>query len=106
MTLGTEERAVLESWVRAVSTEQRMALRARIVLRAAAGESTAAIARGLAVRAATVSKWRTRFVRQRLAGLHDAPRPGKPGPLHAGDGASCAGDAGPATGHGVRQLER
>jgi transposase len=78
VTLGTEERAVLESWVRAASTEQRMALRARIVLRAAAGESTAAIARGLAVRAATVSKWRTRFVRQRLAGLHDAPRPGKP----------------------------
>jgi len=69
---------VLESWVRAATSEQRLALRARIVLAAAGGESTTAIAQEVAVRTATVSKWRTRFAERRLAGLQDAPRPGKP----------------------------
>ena len=76
--LDSQEQAVLEGWVRAATTEQRLALRARIVLAAAAGESTTAIARELAVRTATVSTWRTRFAHKRLAGLRDAPRPGKP----------------------------
>jgi len=78
ITLDSEERAVLEGWRRATTTEQRLALRARIVLEAAAGKSTTGIARGLQVRPATVSNWRTRFAQSRLAGLGDAPRPGKP----------------------------
>jgi transposase len=76
--LDSQERTVLESWVRAATSEQRLALRARIVLAAATGESTTAIAKELAVRNATVSNWRTRFAQKRLAGLRDAPRPGKP----------------------------
>ena len=52
--------------------------RARIVLGAAAGNATKEIAFTLHVRPATVSKWRTRFAKHRLAGLADAPRPGKP----------------------------
>lgn len=74
--LRAEDRAVLEGWVRASTTEQRLALRARVVLAAAAGRATEQIARAEAVRAATVSKWRTRFAAHGLGALQDAPRPG------------------------------
>ena len=67
---------MLETWARAAKAEQRLALRARIILAAAAEQSTHAIAQALRVRPATVSKWRTRFAGERLAGLQDAPRPG------------------------------
>ena len=76
--LTDEERRTLETWLRNPTTEQRLAQRARIVLEAAAGKATKEIAASLHVRPATVSKWRTRFFQHRLAGLGDAPRPGKP----------------------------
>lgn len=75
--LSEGEREQLESWVRRTTTEQRMVQRARIVLESAAGKTTKEIARNLRLRPATVSKWRTRFSRQRVVGLADAPRPGK-----------------------------
>ena len=76
--LTEEERATLERWVRGTSTEQRFVQRARIVLEAAAGSTTKDVASKLQTRAATVSKWRTRFAKHGLSGLADAPRPGKP----------------------------
>src|SRR5579864_7207053 len=74
--LSGADRAELEGWVRASTAEQRLVLRARIVLAAAAGTPTARIARVQRVRPATVSKWRTRFAARGLAGLQDDPRPG------------------------------
>ncbi len=74
--LGEEDRTKLERWVRSAKTEQRMALRARIVLAAAEGRGNKAIAEALRLRPATVSKWRVRFARAGLVGLFDAPRPG------------------------------
>ena len=76
--LNEDERDTLETWVRRSTTEQRMVQRARMVLEAAAGKTTKEIAILLQVRPATVSKWRTRFARDRTAGLADAPRSGKP----------------------------
>lgn len=76
ISLSPEERATLQHWVRASSTEQRFAERARFILAAADGDSTTAIAERYHVRPATVSKWRTRFADQGLEGLQDAPRPG------------------------------
>lgn len=76
--LGPDERRTLQAWVRAGKTERRYAERARIVLAAAKGETTQAIAQRLGVRPATVSKWRTRFATERIAGLDDAPRAGAP----------------------------
>lgn len=76
--LSAEERDTLETWVRKSTTEQRMVQRARMVLEAAAGKTTKEVAALLQVRPATVSKWRTRFARGRVAGLADASRPGKP----------------------------
>jgi transposase len=73
--LRPEDRGALEGWVRATTTEQRLARRARIVLAAAAGTATRiAVTEG--VRPATVSKWRKRYAAQGLRGLQDSPRPG------------------------------
>lgn len=74
--LTAEEELALNQWIRSAKTEQRLVLRSRIILLAAAGTTTRAIARELEVRPATVSKWRTRFAQDRLLGLQDAPRPG------------------------------
>ena len=74
--LGEDDRRTLERWVRSAKTEQRMALRARIILAAADGASNLAIGRAVRVRPATVSKWRGRFAEGALGGLSDAPRPG------------------------------
>jgi transposase len=75
--LSAQERAALVALIR--PTEQaRMLLRARIVLAAADGASNAAIARDLGVCEDTVRKWRCRYARDRLPGLADAHRPGRP----------------------------
>jgi transposase len=74
--LSSAERAVLEARLRAPTTEQRQAFRARIVLLAAAGRSTRSIAREVDTMPRTVSGWRARFAREGLAGLEDKPRPG------------------------------
>jgi len=75
--LKTEEKEILESWVRSSTTEQRMSFRARIILMAGNGMGTNAIAQKLETRPATVTKWRVGFANERLKGLKDSPRPGK-----------------------------
>jgi len=77
-TLEEAEREALERWVRRRKTAQQVALRARIVLRCAEGLANREVAKQLGVHEATVCKWRGRFVRQRLDGLWDEPRPGAP----------------------------
>lgn len=76
IVLSEAEQETLCSWLRAGTSEQRMVERARMILAAAEGIGTNAIARELGTRAARVAKWRTRFARDRLVGLADAPRPG------------------------------
>ena len=78
LVLTDEERQVLDGWARRRTTAQAVALRARIVLQAAAGAANTVIARKEHVTGATVSKWRGRFVTTRVAGLTDEPRPGAP----------------------------
>src|SRR5436309_4642723 len=78
IVLNESEGTTLTTWVRATSTEQRLAERARIVLAAADGQSSTRIARRLRVRRATVSKWRRRFATRGISGLQDAPRSGMP----------------------------
>jgi len=76
--LSRKERAELEARLRAGTTEQRQLLRIRIVLEAAEGWGTRDIARELETTPTTVSLWRGRFARERLAGLEDLPRSGAP----------------------------
>ncbi len=59
-------------------TAQRVALRAKIVLRAAVGQWNQEIAQGLGITGATVGKWRERCRLQGMEGLSDEPRPGAP----------------------------
>lgn len=78
LVLKEDERELLVSWTRRSTSAQAHALRARIVLRSADGLSNQAVAEEFRITAQTVGKWRKRFVRQRIAGLLDEPRPGTP----------------------------
>jgi transposase len=78
VVLSEGEREQLERWARRPKSAQALALRSRIVLGCAAGENNSRLARRLAVSVPTVRKWRRRFAEQRLDGLLDEPRPGRP----------------------------
>ena len=76
--LSDQERAQLEAWARRRTSAQGLAQRSRIVLLAAAGLKNVEIAERVGVRRPMVTKWRNRFAEQRLDGLVDEPRPGRP----------------------------
>ncbi len=73
-----DERQTLERWARRPNSAQVLALRCRIVLACAEGATNTAVAAQLGVSMDTVTKWRARFVTDRLDGLHHEPRPGPP----------------------------
>lgn len=72
------EREILARYVRRGKTSQQLALRARIVLRCAEGLDNQEVARKVGATPHTVGRWRARFVKQRVDGLLDEPRPGAP----------------------------
>jgi transposase len=78
LVLSEEEAETLKQWARRPKTAQALALRSRIVLRCARGGSNIEVAEELGVQRATVAKWRARFLADRLEGLLDEPRPGRP----------------------------
>jgi len=78
LLLTAEEQRELQSLAHRSRSAPALARRARIVLACATGEDNKTVAHRLRTVAATVGKWRTRFVEQRMAGLYDEPRPGAP----------------------------
>jgi transposase len=78
IALSEVEREQLERWARRRKSAQGLALRSRIVLGCAEGENNTRLARRLGVSVPTVRKWRGRFASDRLDGLVDEPRPGRP----------------------------
>jgi transposase len=76
--LDAEQRAELERRVRAGTSFQRDAVRARIILASAAGCKPMGVARRVGVHPRTVERWQARFRRHGVAGLQDKPRPGPP----------------------------
>jgi transposase len=78
LDLTADERQLLTSWVRAGTTPQRLARRARLILGSAAGLGSRALARQERMSRTTVRRWLGRFATQRCAGLQDQPRRGRP----------------------------
>ena len=90
--LTGEEARELRSRAARYTTPHAEVLRAKIVLLAAEGKTNAEIARRLDCSLRTVSLWRKRFFEERLDGLCDRPRPGRPRRFPPGRGRPGEGD--------------
>src|SRR5215218_7903024 len=97
--LSEEERVVLERRARAEKLPFQDVERARIVLYAAQGVHDTEIAARLDTTPGIVGKWRRRFAEQRLEGLKDRPRAGRPRRFPPGAGRRSQGDRVRAAGH-------
>ncbi|MCA1701687.1 MAG: helix-turn-helix domain-containing protein [Actinobacteria bacterium] len=105
MELSADERDELERRAREVTAPWRDVQRARMILYAAQGMADIEIAARLDCHPDSVSSRRRRFCAERLDGLHDKPRAGRPRrfPPGAGRRGRCggvrvAGQARPAAG--------
>ncbi|CAN5807860.1 hypothetical protein BH24ACT15_BH24ACT15_34760 [soil metagenome] len=78
INLTDAERAELQARARTYTLTYREVVRAKIVLYAAEGLRNDQIAERLDIRRESVSKWRKRFFQQRLDGLIERPRTGRP----------------------------
>jgi len=78
VVLNMEENRTLQNIANSRTAPYRKVQRARLVLLAAEGMTNTAIAQEVGLRRSMVVKWRQRFIGERLAGLEDRPRPGKP----------------------------
>ena len=78
VTVTEEERAVLEVLAVSRTAPYRQVQRARLVLAAAGGKSNQEISHEVGLGWRSVGMWRRRFIRERLTGMEDRPRPGKP----------------------------
>lgn len=76
--LNDQEKTKLQELARRGKTSQAMALRCRVILECAKGQSNQQVSARLKLSSPTVGKWRARFAKAGLAGLSDAPRPGQP----------------------------
>ena len=76
--LSRQEREVLEARARKYTLPYFEVLRAKMILLAAQGLANDEIAATLSVGRDVVSLWRKRFFHERLPGLEERPRPGRP----------------------------
>jgi transposase len=78
LSLTAEEHLQLQSLAHRARSQPLLARRARVVLACAEGLDNKIVARKVRVSLGMVGKWRSRFLRARLEGLFDEPRPGAP----------------------------
>lgn len=76
--LSAEERGFLEAQVRRHKAARSLSDRCRMILLCAEGLQSKEVAARLGVHEHTVGKWRRRFVKDRIEGLTDEYRPGRP----------------------------
>lgn len=78
IVLTRKERRVLQQRARQYTLPYYTVVRAQMILLAVEGLSNEQIAARLNTRREVVSQWRKRFYYERLAGLEERPRPGRP----------------------------
>src|SRR3984893_14746944 len=78
LKLSADEQQQLQSIARSRSMPAALTLRAKLVLACTDGSANSVVAERHGVTAATVGKWRRRFIARRITGLHDELRPGQP----------------------------
>ncbi len=78
IVLSESERVELERIASQYTLSYYIVIRAKIALMAAQGLDNKTIGEKLSTAREIVSKWRKRFYEERLAGLQDKPRPGRP----------------------------
>ena len=78
LLLSDDERRYLERQVRRHRAPRSLSDRCRIILRCADGLTSKQVGAELGFHEHTVGKWRRRFQADRLEGLVDDPRPGRP----------------------------
>lgn len=76
--LEANEKKVLKQMAQKYTSPYFMVLRAKVILLASEGLENKEIALRVDIPRQIVSKWRKRFFEQRLAGLQDRPRRGRP----------------------------
>src|SRR5207247_2261043 len=81
LVLSSAEKEQLRQLIRAQSTPQGLAQRARVVQLAAQGMGVRAIGLQVGMHYNQVAKWRRRYIKGGLGALQDAPRPGRKGSL-------------------------
>src|SRR3954447_846183 len=78
LVLSTDERAYLKRQVRGRRVARSLSERCRAILRCADGIPSKSVANELGIHEHTVGKWRRRFLKDRIEGLLDEARPGRP----------------------------
>src|SRR5207253_7317716 len=78
LPLTEDEQERLQSLAHRARSQPLLARRARVVLACAQGLANKSVAKKLRCSLGMVGKWRSRFLRSRLEGLYDEPRPGAP----------------------------
>src|SRR3989441_9169976 len=78
LILTSEEQERLQSLAHRARSQPALARRARVVLACAQGLANQSVAKKLRCSLGMVGKWRSRFLKTRLEGLYDEPRPGAP----------------------------
>src|SRR5438067_8887315 len=78
LILTEEEQDRLQSLAHQARSQPLLARRARLVLACAEGLDNKTVARKVRASLGMVGKWRSRFLKARLEGLYDEPRPGAP----------------------------
>lgn len=78
ITLNTGEQSALEKCANKYTSPYYKVVRAKIVLMAAAGLRNDQIAKRVSLPRQIVSKWRKRFFEERLEGLENLSRSGRP----------------------------
>jgi hypothetical protein len=100
--LSAEERAELEHRAACYTLPFRQIQRARLVLYAAAGQTNREIAGRLEMNEEVVGRWRRRFHAERLEGLEDRARSGRPRSFPPGRGDRGEGGGLRASAHAGR----